>query len=123
MSEETKMAFASFVTGSRRYGTPKTAKDGTILSDIDLVVMVEDEQSFELLCEAGWVDDGSDVDEDQEEGRAATLRFGDLNLILVDRERYAAWRDATDELVAIGKPVTRDEAIAVHRKHRAKVQP
>lgn len=121
MGEETKRTYEAFVTGSRRYGTPKTARNGMILSDIDLVVMVDDEQSFELLCEAGWVDDGSDVDEGQEECRAATLRFGDLNLILVDRERYDAWRDATDELVAIGKPVTRDQAIEVHRKHRARV--
>lgn len=116
MSEE-KNEYPAFVTGSRRYGTP------TKTSDIDLVVLTDDndDELIDLLSNAA--DEGSAPDENevgQNEGRWASLRFGDLNLILVDKGLYRAWKDATDELVAM-KPVTRDQAIEVHRKHRAKV--
>lgn len=119
MSEdEKKETFPAFVSGSQRYGTP------TEKSDIDLVVLLEDDDDqFDLLGNEGESDGGdSDPGEECEmtEGRVMSLRFGNLNLIVVDKKLYRAWKDATDELVA-QKPVTRDEAIAVHRKHRAKV--
>lgn len=119
MSEDEKSEYPAFVSGSQRYGTP------TEKSDIDLIVLLDDDnEQFDLLGNEGEVDgDASDPCEeghDQTEGRVMSLRFGNLNLIVVNKKLYRAWKDATDELVA-QKPVTRDEAIAVHRKHRAKV--
>lgn len=73
----------AFLTGSHVYGTPGSN------SDVDLVVMVDDEDFSK-------VKDLSDS--------VRTVRFGRLNLILCQSEtEFAAWRMTTDRLRKIKK--------------------
>lgn len=87
----------SFITGSHAYGTPRPD------SDIDLVVLVDDETGYTL---AQLSDEGQ-----------SPIRFGSLNLILVFSEKeFFAWQGATEDLVnrkKQGEKITRDEAIRV----------
>jgi len=93
----------AFMTGSRVYGTPKPD------SDYDLVVDIDPETAKDIRKAAG-VKEGEPV------------RFGALNLILTTSEaEYDAWLDATAECVDRRNskgPLTRDEAIAIHRQVR-----
>lgn len=86
------MSKAPFLTGSHAYGKPHEN------SDIDIVVWVENTKLRGLLEENGY-----------------PIRFGNLNLILVDSEdQWEAWQQGTKDLLiraAFGKPVTRDEAV------------
>ena len=102
----------AFLTGSRVYGRPRED------SDVDLVVFVPDED--ERAAVFMFSDDKSDFDEkeaDPGKGFMYGCRFGRLNLILCDAEKYDAFRAATDELIG-RRPVTRDEAVAVMKRHR-----
>lgn len=108
----------SFLTGSRRYGTPRPD------SDIDLVVLMDGSELVELAKFADNTDDlGSPGGEQYEDG--CSLRFGKLNLLCVTQERhFKVWKQGTDELVGIAAitTVSRDEAIehlvALRRKER-----
>lgn len=91
----------AFLTGSRAYGTPRPD------SDVDLCVLLSHDDLEALALQApqpnGEPASGDDND--------ASLRFGRLNVIaMTDPDRFAAWKEATTELVA-RKPVTRDQAI------------
>lgn len=78
----------AFITGSYAYGTP------TESSDIDLVVWVGSEAK-DILARGGY-----------------PVRFGKLNLILVDNdEQWAAWSAGTRALKKLA-PVARDFAVA-----------
>lgn len=88
------MSKAPFITGSHAYGEPRPD------SDIDLVV---------------WAETGSDTRNVLEEN-GYPVRFGKLNLILVDdEEQWQIWKRGTDQLVfqrdVDGKPISRDEAV------------
>lgn len=93
----------SFLTGSRVYGTPKPD------SDYDLVVDMDPETALDVRKAAG-VKPGMPI------------RFGVLNLIPVTSEaEYDAWLDATAACVDkrnTSGPLTRDEAITIHKKIR-----
>lgn len=105
----------SFLTGSRRYGTPRPD------SDIDLVVLMEGPELTELSKLADNTDDfGSPGGEQYDDG--FSLRFGKLNLLCVTQERhFQVWKQGTDELIAM-KPVSRDKAMehlaALRREHK-----
>lgn len=85
-----------FVTGSRAYGSPK--KD----SDLDLVIIIENEQILSLLKEISDTPDKS-------------LRFGKLNIIACNERAYDQWKEGTELLKKIS-PVTREQAIRVFEK-------
>lgn len=102
----------AFVTGSRRYGKP------TPDSDLDLVILVEDEDAQKLLIEHGG--------EQDDDGRLV-IRFGKLNLIVCrDIEQYEAWKDGTEACVKVrhlsGQPVGRDHAIEILSAFRSDLQ-
>ncbi len=93
----------SFLTGSRRYGTPRAD------SDIDLVVLMDVNELVELAKLADNTDDfGSPGGEQYDDG--CSLRFGKLNLLCVTQEHFKVWKQGTDELIAMA-PVTRDKAM------------
>lgn len=92
----------SFLTGSRVYGVPKSD------SDIDLVVLVNEDDIKKLLPMADGAD-GHGGCEHYEDG--VSLRFGKLNLLCVTKERhFELWRRGTNEIKEHA-PVTRDFAI------------
>lgn len=85
----------AFITGSRRYGTPRAG------SDLDLVVLV-DEKTWRLLIENCGGDHCGDYTQ---------IRFGNLNIVVTSSAaEFGAWATATTELEARA-PVTRDEAV------------
>lgn len=102
----------AFLTGSRKYGTPRDD------SNVDLVILT-DGVSLHKLSELA-----DDAEEHKSPGygalpRGKSLRFGKLNLIAVtDPVLYATWVVGTEQLwqkkqEAIGYPKgwpTRDEA-------------
>jgi len=93
-----------FITGSRAYGAPSET------SDLDLVVLVEDEAIINVLRELN-------------EKPGHGLCFGKLNLIAVDEEGYDRWREGTDSLIKrkeAGEVITRDIAIGVFKALRVK---
>lgn len=91
----------AFLTGSRAYGTPRPD------SDVDLCVLLSHDDLEALALQAPQAN-GEPASGDEND---ASLRFGRLNLIaMTDPDRFAAWKEATAELVA-RKPVTRDQAI------------
>ena len=91
------MSSPAFVTGSYAYGTP------TDRSDLDVVVLVEDDETSTLLQQHADTQKGSTPD---------SLVFGKMNLIIVgSRAWYDCWYDGTQALIA-RRPVTRDEAKA-----------
>lgn len=93
----------AFVTGSRAYGTPRPD------SDVDLVILTSADD-MKLLCAVSTCFD------DSYDGSSASLRFGDLNLLVFcDEELFNAWRNTHAELCAM-KPVTRDLAIAAFKR-------
>jgi predicted nucleotidyltransferase len=94
----------AFVTGSRAYGTPRED------SDIDLCVVVG-ELDYHTLVQ--WTEDG-----DTSVGNHS-LRFGRLNVIVLPPDDFEAWKEATDELIAM-KPVTKQKAIEVIEAAKAR---
>jgi hypothetical protein len=106
----------SFVTGSRKYGTPKPD------SDVDLIVFVSkaDLEILAALADPETLEDrsapafqASDYDP-----MSKPLRFGKLNLICVtDPAQYDAWRAGTERL-SREQPVTREAAVALLSKLR-----
>lgn len=89
----------AFATGSRVYGTPK------VDSDIDLVIYV-DKKTEKLLRK--YCDHNKPSDK--------SIRFGRLNLILVNKmSQWDAWFLGTARLKKLS-PVTRDQAIAEFTK-------
>jgi hypothetical protein len=91
----------AFLTGSRAYGTPRPD------SDVDLCVLLSHDDLEALALQAPQ-SNGEPASGDEND---ASLRFGRLNVIaMTDPSRFAAWKEATVELVA-RKPVTRDQAV------------
>lgn len=86
----------AFITGSHAYGTPRPD------SDIDLAVMLSDDAVQRLREKADALPGSAD--------KFNSLRFGMLNLICLSDRKFAAWKDATEALIA-RRPVTREEAI------------
>ncbi len=87
---------SAFLTGSHAYGTPRVS------SDIDLAVTITDKEASKLASLADHCD-GS---------RGDSLRFGKLNLIILEPKQFEAWRIGTQKLIA-ERPVTRERAIEV----------
>lgn len=103
----------AFLVGSHAYGTP------TPESDIDIVVMVSQEELPKLRELAG---DTSPKPDSYGNGEisSASLRFGNLNLIVVTSETdWRLWKNGCQELKRLS-PVTRDFAIEYFRRLRAK---
>jgi len=91
----------SFITGSHAYGIP--AED----SDVDLVVLLSPEDK-QLL---------RDVNGD------GPVRFGNLNLILCDRQdQFDCWVKSKADCVlaaaVAGEPLSRSEAVSIHIQNR-----
>lgn len=90
----------AFLTGSRRYGTPRED------SDIDVVILCEegdDTKGKDWLSGLLW--GAKDPD-------SKTCKFGKLNLVTFCSEnRFNDWKRVTEELEK-RKPVTREEAVA-----------
>lgn len=91
----------AFLTGSRRYGTPRED------SDYDVVALV-DPKAFHVLSAKFKHTDRS----------PGNLKIGDLNLIMVRTdEEFDMWKETTERLERMG-PVTHDEAVNEFRKSR-----
>lgn len=89
----------SFLTGSRVYGIPNED------SDVDLVVLVTEEEKQKLI-------------EKSDNGQLPCM-YGPLNIIPVTSgEMYLKWQTALRECEQ-QKPVSRNEAVAIHQKHGA----
>lgn len=92
----------AFVTGSHAYGTPRPD------SDIDLAVSLTPSELWDLARQADSRSGSCD--------KVDSLMFGRLNLICLSEPHFAAWKAATEELVA-RRTVSREEAIeAIERK-------
>lgn len=99
----------AFMTGSRVYGKPDMD------SDWDMVLMANDSIIEELIDAC----DGDEEYEFDEEGEVSySIRFGNLNLIVLQKNQFKAWKDATEELIQ-RKPVTRDQAVECIQQHLA----
>ncbi len=85
-----------FYTGSRVYGTPRPD------SDVDVVIRAS-ESIFDL-----------DMLADSRAGSGGSLRFGNLNLIVLDDDEFDRWYLITEQLY-MRRPVTKEEAIAAFR--------
>ncbi len=94
------------------YGVPRED------SDIDLVVICDDSQTYDISRVAGFRNSGSDF--------YPQLRFGKLNFITVkDQKTYDQWLSGTNALIALrdaGLVVTRDTAIAVLDIHLGRIK-
>lgn len=89
----------AFITGSYAYGTPDAE------SDIDLVVLIDHGETFNVLSRETENKHGVD------HYGNLTMYFGNLNLIvLTDPGMFAVWRRGTEELIA-RRPVSRQEAV------------
>lgn len=92
----------AFITGSRVYGKP------TPSSDIDLVILVDEQTSTRLQLMARETD----------EQKPLAIRFGRLNLIIcTDEAEFAVWKVGTCQMVRQkikdGKKFDKTEAKAV----------
>lgn len=100
-----------FLTGSRRYGTPRDN------SDLDLVVFLPEVQAEELRIareQVGGFFDGAYVD-------IQSYRFGALNLIVCTEEReYDYWKECTEECCRVveerGSRLDRYETLEIFKK-------
>lgn len=91
----------AFLIGSRKYGAPGNQ------SDTDIAVLMED-QDFHLL--SGLHGEGDQ--EGSSNPYSTSIRIGPVNLLVFKCPlRFAAWKEATDELY-LQRPVTREQAIA-----------
>ena len=110
----------AFMTGSRRYGTPRKS------SDLDIVVLVSPAE-FPLLAKVATALASqvkgkpetyntlatNDEPKKGDEGGELNLRFGKLNLIVfTSQAKFEAWQIAT-RILETEAPVTRDRAIDV----------
>lgn len=94
----------AFCTGSRVYGEPRAD------SDLDLVVLVESDETVELLAAMDETRKGTG--EPSAGSERPSFRFGALNLIVCRTvSDYYLWRAGTADLALI-KPVARDTAKA-----------
>ena len=103
----------AFLTGSRRYGTPRRN------SDIDLVVLIEEPQTINVLVSNSNTKLNSEM---SQEFGSVPFKFDNLNLIVcTTQKQFDAWTKGTKECVekvrSGGKSLTRDEAIAIIRKY------
>lgn len=111
----------AFVTGSCAYGTP------TSDSDIDLVVLLP-RIDVSTICE--FLEDEFINDRQSNSFRCTnrsseypgiSLRFGKLNLIIVqDIQEWKIWKEGTSYLKSI-RPVTRDKAVEKFKELRSKM--
>lgn len=104
----------AFITGSRRYGTPRPD------SDIDVVIGCDSATADKLraFSEGGLASSDSAYYAGDEVAAVGTRRVSvvKLNLILCDTdEKYEAWLRGTEELVKRA-PVNRDQAKAYFSK-------
>lgn len=119
--------FRALVTGSRAYGTPRNGDcigwDETKEepSDTDLVVWVSPEDMKILASQGEQVSSTSDKSDGAGEISTASLRFGNLNLIVCTQLKdFEIWRDGT-AFLKTKAPVSRDKATQYLRKKRAKL--
>lgn len=118
----------AFLTGSRKYGTPR------LDSDYDLCVLVSDDDFQELkrLYKpdrnvfgrlVSWIWKGHEDENESTNGDGTVgfpLKFGPLNLLVFrSEELFLAWLRGTNECLQ-KTPRTRDEAIAIIKKYRSK---
>lgn len=98
----------AFVTGSRKYGTPKPH------SDIDLVVLVSNSDLEKLIDMSAYPDVAS-------YGlckETYNLRFGKLNLLCCTHQAaYDVWVKGTKQLIK-QKPVERADAVKLFSRLR-----
>jgi hypothetical protein len=80
-----------FLTGSRRYGTPRED------SDTGLVILCKHFE-YEILCNAGGEAYGSI---DSLDSIRRSIKFGPLNVICFTNEaEFEAWKKGTEECIA-----------------------
>lgn len=107
--------FKPFLTGSHAYGIPGPK------SDIDLVVLVNEDELGLLEDQADFDKSIANQTEDANYTRTAhtrSLRFGKLNLLCCKEEKvFEAWRIITWELKKKA-PVPRDFAVEYMGKRR-----
>lgn len=97
----------AFLTGSRAFGTP------TPESDVDVVVLMDKPEMAKLVSQAEESERSGDY------GNGQSLRFGRLNLIVVNtEEQFGLWRDSTDECLAM-KPVSKEAAAQLFRSRES----
>ncbi len=100
------------LTGSRVYGTPRPD------SDLDCVILVEDEDDWDLLSHNQDFTQKKmpsfDMSNTQGGYCGRSLRYGKMNVsaVLRDKRVYEAWEKGTRFLKAI-KPVTKEQACLV----------
>lgn len=105
------------ITGSQVYGRTKKS------SDVDLVLRVTREEGRILENKADpELREMSPRYPDAPQW-VSIIRYGDLNLILCYRDlEYSQWDRSLAECKAkatrLNRPLTRDEAIEIHRKNR-----
>lgn len=104
----------AFLTGSYAYGEP------TEDSDIDLVVLSRYEtveQLRKLSEKVEWTK--HPASDPGGEPTSASLKFGNLNLIVVaDPRAFEVWRVGTDYLVGRKRRTARDKAIKLFKAMR-----
>jgi hypothetical protein len=105
------MSLDAFITGSRKYGTPrKWTKGDQDASDLDLVLFM-DQADLKILADH-FGDEGAE-DELPVEYGGSTFVFSidDLNLIVFsDEAKYDAWKRGTADCFK-RRPVTREDAV------------
>jgi hypothetical protein len=101
-----KLHRPALVTGSHVYGKP------TEDSDVDLVVVADfdDTLGLRILWEG--------QNQGEETSAVGSMRFGNLNLILVEPDEYDRWVKARERCLAEA-PVTRSRAVEIHEEEKA----
>jgi len=97
------------LTGSRAYGTPRED------SDIDIVMLGETDEDYNVFVGLKFMANPTipTVEECKEQLYAGNLKFGRLNLILVNcPDTFDIWKQGTTLLKEFA-PVTRDQAVYV----------
>ena len=102
-----------FLTGSRAYGDPQPD------ADYDLVMKMTEEHARQLAEQFPQAVQTRHL----EGAESIVFRFGPLNLIVVwSDDHVKAWRKATADCFArsleLGRGLTRDEAIEIHKAAR-----
>lgn len=99
-----------FLTGSRIYGVSRPE------SDLDMVLKVTPLEA-KLLTEVQDSGRNDDYGSYGNSPESTSIRFGRLNLIICfTDEAYHRWL-AARSLCRMKSPITRDEAVRIHKEH------